>query len=603
MRQHFKRIIVVDFEYEVRGGDYGLVNGDLPRVLCMAALELDANLRHVRTHRLWRGEFGPKPPFDLDDDTLLVAYSAWAELTCFLTLGWKFPRHVFDLHVAYLATSNLLLPYAPDEVRSRPGKGLADACRAYGIPGWENIDKKAVARDIGEGNWRKYGVEYVFNYVEEDTRTEAELLRRQLRGHGCHRPVDPELVLHWSNYSGPTVAQIQARGMPVNMPLWNEVQEHPAEVIDHLLRKFDPSYDSDEPIFSPEGEFSYARFERWLLSTGAPFWPRLESGKFDVSGDAFKLMAHIPGVEGIHALRDSLRVIANANLPIGRDGRNRPSLFAFGTTTGRNAHAKSLFNAHAGMRSFITFAPDRVGLYLDYRTQEVGIAGALSGDERLKVAYGGDFYHSFALDSGMTRDRDWKRWKAENPAMRQRLKSLVLAVNYGMSVPSLALGLDRHPLIASGLIERHRQLYPRFWQWREEQADNAMFARRIESVFAWPLHIATSPNRRTLYNFPMQANGAEMLRLAAWKLCGAGLVPCMLVHDGILFELDSEAQIEMAREIMRWAGREVCNGFEIDVDIDKRLLRGEPFQDKRPIAKEMWSTIMEALPSRRRKAA
>ena len=56
--------------------------------------------------------------------------------------------------------------------------------------------------------------------------------------------------------------------------------------------------------------------------------------------------------------------IAKARLPIGPDGRNRPSLFPFGTATGRNAHAKSPYNAHAGVRGFIKFAPDKVGAYM-----------------------------------------------------------------------------------------------------------------------------------------------------------------------------------------------------------------------------------------------
>jgi hypothetical protein len=104
-------------------------------------------------------------------------------------------------------------------------------------------------------------------------------------------------------------------------------------------------------------------------------------------------MYHVPGIENLHALRDSLNVIVKARLPIGRDGRNRPSLFPFLTATGRNAQAKSLFNAHAGMRSFITFPDDAVGIYLDWRTQEVGIAAALSGDQALMDAYcSGDVY-------------------------------------------------------------------------------------------------------------------------------------------------------------------------------------------------------------------
>src|SRR5262249_9986569 len=75
----------------------------------MVAYVLDENLRHVRTIKLWRGDFDSAAPFDAGDDTLFVAYSAWAEMTCFLTLGWKLPEHIFDLHTAYLAASNVLL--------------------------------------------------------------------------------------------------------------------------------------------------------------------------------------------------------------------------------------------------------------------------------------------------------------------------------------------------------------------------------------------------------------------------------------------------------------------------------------------------------------
>ena len=55
----------------------------------------------------------------------------------------------------------------------------------------------------------------------------------------------------------------------------------------------------------------------------------------------------------------ALGVIVRARIPIGRDGRNRPSLFPFGTATGRNAQAKSLFNAHASMRSFMKFPAEQ----------------------------------------------------------------------------------------------------------------------------------------------------------------------------------------------------------------------------------------------------
>ena len=371
--------------------------------------------------------------------------------------------------------------------------------------------------------------------------------------------------------------------------------EHKAAVVAYLLHRFDPSWGTDAPIYSPEGEWSYERFENWLARTGVRAWPRLASGQLDIDGDAFRLMYHVPGIEGLHALRDSLGVIVRSRIPIGPDGRNRPSLFPFCTASGRNAQAKSLFNAHAGVRSFMVFPPNKIGVYLDWRTQEVGIAAALSGDEALKAAYrAGDVYHSLAVLCGLT-NLDAKTWKAEHQTMRQRMKSLQLGINYGMTVRSLARGIDRHPLIASAIAEKHRREHLRFWEWRDQQVTHAMLTRKIETVFGWPLHISTSPNKRTLYNFPMQANGAEMLRIAAQRLCDANLVPSMLVHDGILLEVDNEEQIAHAIEIMRGAGRDVCNGFEIGVDIDQKLVGGVRYRDKRPVAQQMWATIMDAL--------
>jgi len=80
---------------------------------------------------------------------------------------------------------------------------------------------------------------------------EALLLRAQLQGRSGLLPADVERVLHWSNYAAKSVALIQ---------------ENRAAVIGELLRQFDPSYGTDDPIYTPDGEWSYARFERWLFA-------------------------------------------------------------------------------------------------------------------------------------------------------------------------------------------------------------------------------------------------------------------------------------------------------------------------------------------------
>ena len=123
----------------------------------------------------------------------------------------------------------------------------------------------------------------------------------------------------------------------------------------------------------------------------------------------------------------------------------------------------------------MVFPPDRIGVYLDWRTQEVAVAAALSGDQALLASYrGGDVYHTLALDAGLTKDPNPEHWKKHNKAQRQRMKALQLGINYGMGVTSLARGLDRHPVVAADIISKHRRRYPPFWRWREEmvQADD-----------------------------------------------------------------------------------------------------------------------------------
>jgi hypothetical protein len=263
VRENFGTVVVLDFEYEI---DANL----LPNVLCMVAHVLNENLQHVRIIRLWRGEFGSAPPFDIGPDALFVAYSAWAEMTCFKVLGWKFPVHIFDLHTAYLAASNILLPYNPDEERKKPGKGLSDACRAYGIEGWERVNKKAIAEDIGEGRWRDYGQDAVFDYCEEDVRMTVKLLRRMVIDHAQSLAADVPRVLHWSNYAAKSIARIQARGIPIDVALWNLVQEHKVAVIRELMRQLDPSAGDDDPIYTPDGEWSYRASRRGWRAPASP---------------------------------------------------------------------------------------------------------------------------------------------------------------------------------------------------------------------------------------------------------------------------------------------------------------------------------------------
>ena len=67
-----------------------------------------------------------------------------------------------------------------------------------------------------------------------------------------------------------------------------------------------------------------------------------------------------------------------------------------------------------------------------------------------------------------------------------------------------------------------------------------------------------------MLNFPMQANGAEMMRLAACLATERGIEVCAPVHDAFLIcaPLDRiEADVAAMRAAMDEAARAVLDGF------------------------------------------
>lgn len=71
-----------------------------------------------------------------------------------------------------------------------------------------------------------------------------------------------------------------------------------------------------------------------------------------------------------------------------------------------------------------------------------------------------------------------------------------------------------------------RETYKVFWQFSDGAVSYAMLHNKLWTVFGWPLHIGPKPNPRSLANFLMQANGAEMLRLACILGTESGIEIC-----------------------------------------------------------------------------
>ena len=68
----------------------------------------------------------------------------------------------------------------------------------------------------------------------------------------------------------------------------------------------------------------------------------------------------------------------------------------------------------------------------------------------------------------------------------------------------------------------------------------------LHTVFGWWLRVGPMTTDRTLRNFPMQANGAECLRLACVYALRRGVKVIAPVHDALLIEAREDDQIDHA---------------------------------------------------------
>ena len=349
--------------------------------------------------------------------------------------------------------------------------------------------------------------------------------------------------------------------------------------------------------------FKQDKFAGWLVANNIP-WPRLESGRLDLEDGTFRQMARAyPAVSPLRELRSSLADLRLSDLAVGTDGRNRQILSAFRARTGRNqpSNSKFIFGPSVWIRGLIKPPPGYAVAYIDWSQQEVGIAAALSGDSAIMAAcQTGDPYLAFAKQAG---DVPAEATKNTHSQKRELFKQCVLATQYGMGPEALALRIAQPIIVARDLLRAHRETYYKFWRWSDAALDHAMLRGVLWTTFGWPIHVGLSSNPRSLRNFLMQANGAEMLRLACCLGVERGIEICAPVHDAVLIAASVDridADVEAMRAAMAEASRAVLDGFELGTEV-KVVRYPDRYMDKRGTV--MWERVCKLLDIKERKSA
>jgi hypothetical protein len=576
----FRHLVAVDTEFNFGGHnsfEEASRSGERPRPVCLVAKDL----RTGQTWRLWRDELlsSTRAPFPTGPDACLLAYYASAEMGTFLGSNWPKPHNILDLFTEFRVRTNGL---------STPcGSGLIGALTYFGLDTIGAQEKEAMRLLIlRDGPWTPTNIEIALDYCEADTDALARLAPVMLPD------IDLPRALLRGRYMA-AAAAMEWNGVPIDMPTLALLREHWIGIQDDLIRAIDVDYG----VFEGRS-FRADRWARFLAEHNIS-WPMDDDGRLELDSNTFREMARIhPIVAPIHELRHALSQMRLSDLAVGSDGRNRTILSAFRARTGRNqpSNSRFIFGPSTWLRGLIKPPPGYGLAYIDWEQQEFGIAAYLSGDEAKIAAYeSGKVYITFGKQIGQL---PAAATRETHPAAHALYKSVCLGLIYGMEADSLAFRIGQPPAVARDLIRLWRETYKIGVAWTDAAVDHAMLHGSLHTVFGWQVHVGENPNPRSFRNFPMQANAAEMLRLACCFATERGVEVCAPVHDAILIcaPLDRlDEDVARMHAIMAEASRIVLGGFELRTEA-KIVRYPDRYMDRRGVV--MWNRVFELIKRR-----
>lgn len=566
MLQTYKNIWVVDFEFLSPPGD-------TPTPICLTA----KNLQTGEIIEEWlEGKAFPRPPYSISKDSLFVAFYASAELGCHLSLNWNSPKNILDL---YVECRNL---FNGDPIMSK-NRSLLNIASFLGLDGSSVAYKEEMRERILEGApYTKKEKENILQYCLNDVIISEKIYKKLIN------EIDFPRALLRGRYMR-AVAMMERNGIPVDMNVYSKLMGNWDILKAKLIEVANKKYDVYENTV-----FKADKFEKYLEEHNIP-WEYTETGRLSLSDDTFKKYSKAyPEIDFLRQTRHTLGQLKLRKLTIGKDGRNRTLLSPFSSKTGRNqpSSASFIFGPAKWIRHLIK-PKEGYGLaYIDYSQQEVGISAALSQDPKLIEAYNSsDPYLSFGKKVGLLPENATKE---SHFSERERLKICFLASQYGMGKNTFSkyAGISHNKALE--LLKYHRRIYSRYWEWSDQIVDIASLTGELKTCFGWKIQ-TRSQKERSIRNFPMQAAGAEILRVACCLILEAGIKICAPVHDAILIESSLNAiekETKQAQTLMTKAGGYVLNGFKLRSEAEI-IPYPERFLDKR--GEETWNIIEDLI--------
>ncbi len=514
-----------------------------------------------------------------------MRWQRWTRLIPFIGGGARCTAHHVHERPGRIRhkTSNI-----PSGLAARLARGHDFSALTYhNIPGITK-DEKDAGRDLvmRGGPWSPAERSDIMNYCQTDVDALEPLLERMI-GHIRTHPQGLGQALLRGRYMI-AVARMERAGVPIDTTAHSRICDRWDGIKLDLIQRVDQDFGVYDGT-----TFKAGLFAKWLDSRGSLYsWPRTDSGLLDLQGDTFRDMSKLyPELTPLKELRHSLGELRLNSLAVGPDNRNRTMLSPFGAKSSRNlpSSSKFIFGPSTWIRGLIKPPEGRALAYIDWSAQEVWIAAALSGDlALLDSAMSGDPYLAFAKRAGLAPP---DATKDSHKGVRDLCKTCLLGTNYGMQSRSLAYRTGTSNIEARSILRRLNTTYPVYTEWAQQVIDTGTLAGQLSTVFGWRLHVTSSARPTSLRNYPMQANGAEMLRLACCLATEAGIAVCAPVHDALLIEAPADGldhAVEVTRSCMTQASAIVLDGAKGRTDVTT-VRWPDRYTDPRGAV--MWDTI------------
>jgi DNA polymerase-1 len=422
-------------------------------------------------------------------------------------------------------------------------------------------------------------------------------------------PLGLQIALYHGEFAAVS-ALMEHNGVPIDMEIfplladkaaWNAVRDAMVPAVDAQYRVY---------VRNAAGDwaFNLERFAAYCKREGID-WPRLESGQLNMQRKTFEDMAKgRPQLEALRQLRHTRDKLRKIKLAVGSDGRNRTVLWPFKSKTSRTQPKASqwIFSPAVWLRFLIKPELGRAIAYIDYSSMEFLIAASLSDghcgptNNMLDMYESGDPYLAFAKRVGAVPGTATKK---SHEGIRDRYKVMLLATQYGMSSETLAGRLGISTFEAHEMLNQHRELFAQYWRWSDDWVQHALQTGVMRTAFGWECRIGiveSTVNARSIRNWPIQATGADILRVACILAARHGIKLLAPVHDAVLIEAPIErieADVALMQEIMRRASRIVLNDSASgthEIRTDAKIVRyPDRYSDKR--GREIWETVLRHL--------